>query len=50
MYFAAFLLFLMENPVGKQCRPCLDATQSGVRSGSALFAYDPFTGLQLQMG
>ena len=33
--------FWMENPVNKHYRS---------RSGSALFAYDPFTGFQVRMG
>ena len=41
--------FLMENPVSKQCRPQSDATSCGIRSGSALFAYDPFSGFQARM-
>ena len=36
-----FILFLLENPVSKQCRPRSDATLS---------AYDPFTGFQVRMG
>ena len=29
-YFVAFILFLMENPVSKKCRPCSDATLCGI--------------------
>ena len=42
----AFVLCLVENPVSKHCSPRSD----GVRSGSELFAYDPFTGFQARMG
>ena len=44
-----FILFLMENPISKQCAPWSDATLCGVWSGSALFAYDPFTSFQVRM-
>ena len=40
----------MESLGSKKFRPCSDATLCGVLSGSALFAYDPFTGFQLRMG
>ena len=42
----------MENPVtcSNQCRLWSDATLCGVWSGSALFAYGHFTGLQVRMG
>ena len=43
-----FILFLMENPVGQQCRPRSDATSGGICSGSALFVYDPFKDFQLR--
>ena len=42
--FCTLILFLMENPVSKQCRPSSEATLCGIQSGSALIAYDPFTG------
>ena len=45
-----FILFLMENPVSKQCRPWLDATIIGVLFESALFASGPFTGFQVRIG
>ena len=44
------LIRFVENPVSKQCRPSSDATLCGVCSGSALFAYDFFTGFQVGMG
>ena len=40
-----FILSLIENPVGEQWR-----TLCGILSGSALFAYDPFTGFQVRIG
>ena len=40
----------MENPVRKKWRPRSDATLYGILSGSALFAYDPFTGFQVKNG
>ena len=30
IYFVPFILFLMENPVSKQCRPRSDATLCGI--------------------
>ena len=42
-------LFMMENSVSKQFRPWSDVTLCGILSGSALFAYDPFTGFQVRM-
>ena len=35
--------FLMENHVSNHSRPQSDTTLCGIRSGSALFAYGPFT-------
>ena len=49
VYFVALIVFLMENPVSKQCRPWSDATSCSIWSGSALFAYDPFTGIRVRM-
>ena len=40
----------MENFVNKQCRPWSDATLCGIWSEAALFAYDPFMGVQVRMG
>ena len=40
---------LWKNPVSKHCRPWSDATLCGIRSGSALFACDPFMGFQVWM-
>ena len=48
--YVVFVRFLMEYLVSKQCRHWSDATSCGVWSGSALFAYGPFTGLQVRMG
>ena len=50
VYFVALILFLLETPVSKQCRPWSDATLCGIWSGSALFAYEPFTLFQARMG
>ena len=51
VFFVDFILFLMENHVSKQCRPWSDATScAGDSSGSALFAYDPFTSFRVRMG
>ena len=44
LYFVAFILFLMENPVSKQCRHLC-----AVWSGSELFDNDPFTGFLVRM-
>ena len=48
--FCRFYSILMENHVRKQCKPLSDATLCGVRSGSALFAYYPFTVFQVRIG
>ena len=42
--FFIFILFWIEIPVSKQCRPWSDAAFCGIRSGSALFAYVPKMG------
>ena len=47
-YFVAFTLILMESPFSKQCCPWSDATICGIWSGSALFAFGPFTGFQVR--
>ena len=36
------------KPVSKQCRPRSNATICCVLPGSALFAYDPFTGFKIR--
>ena len=48
--FVTFILFFIENPVSKQCRPWSDATWCGIWSWSAMFAYDLFEGFKVRMG
>ena len=45
-----FILFQIEIPVCKQCRPWSDTTFCSIWSGSALFAYVPKMGLGMQHG
>ena len=42
--FFIFIIFQIEIPMSKQCRPWSDAAFYGVWSGSALFAYVPKNG------
>ena len=46
--FCINILFLMENPVSKRCRPWSDATMWHL-FWSAMFAYDPFRDFQVRM-
>ena len=48
--FYRFCSILMENHVSKEYRHWSVTTLCGVWSGSALFAYDPFTGFQVTIG
>ena len=55
MYFVAFILFLMENPFSKQCRPNNvgpDQRPHHVASDLGLHCLtdDPFTGFQVRVG
>ena len=42
--FFIFIIFLIEIPVSKPCRPWSDAAFCGIWSGSALFVYVPKNG------
>ena len=48
--FFIFIIFLIQIPESKQCRPWSDAAFYGIWFGSALFAYVPKMGRQAYMG
>ena len=47
--FCHFYITFDGNPVSYQCKPRSDV-RCGILSGSAVFAYDPFTGFQVRKG
>ena len=49
-FICRFYSIFDGKSVSKQCRPRSDATVCGVWPGSALSAYDPFTGFEIRMG
>ena len=50
VYIFIFILFLIEIPVCKECKPWSDATFCGFWSGSTLLAYVPNRGCYGDMG
>ena len=49
-WWSFFIVFCLEVPVNKECRPCSDAPFCGVLNGSALLAHVSKTGFQSREG